>query len=243
MHGRGPRSNMSKNEIARCVAGALIAAGITLGSSFADAADMPAAQPVYSKAPVAMAYDWTGCYVGVHAGGGLLNVPEFSDEAPNLQGGGGLAGGQAGCNLQAGQFVFGLEGEGTWSNIRFIDDEVGLFGSTVRNRWDTDLAVRVGFAVDRALVYGKVGGALGNFGFDAENVFDGQSSGTATLGGLLLGAGFEYAFAPNWSAKLEYNYFDFAGKDVPLNGTDPFTFTESATMQVVKIGLNYRFGH
>ena len=32
--------------------------------------------------------------------------------------------------------------------------------------------------------------------------------------GWTLGAGVEYAFAPNWSAFVEYNHFDFGNKDL-----------------------------
>ena len=31
--------------------------------------------------------------------------------------------------------------------------------------------------------------------------------------GWTFGAGVEYAFAPNWSAFVEYNHFDFGTKD------------------------------
>ena len=36
-----------------------------------------------------------------------------------------------------------------------------------------------------------------------------NASGSGTQTGGLLGMGVEYAFLPNWSAKLEYNYIDF----------------------------------
>ena len=38
-----------------------------------------------------------------------------------------------------------------------------------------------------------------------------------SLSGALLGAGIEYAFLPNWSAKIEYNYMDFGHSD-PVSG-------------------------
>ena len=71
--------------------------------------------PVY-KAPVTMPYDWTGCYVGAQAGGGVLG----DSFAFNLNGGGGILGGQIGCNVQRGQVVFGFEGEAARSGLKRV---------------------------------------------------------------------------------------------------------------------------
>jgi outer membrane immunogenic protein len=212
----------------------------------ASAADLPPA-PVYTKAALAPAYNWTGCYVGVHAGGGLVEA-NFTNgtNGSNLGGAGALAGGQLGCNYQAGQLVFGIEGEGAWSGMTdrnaFINDSTSNV-LTARNRSDADLSLRVGFAIDRALIYGKAGAALGSFEFK-KNDNGLLSDGRSTLDGLLLGAGMEYGFAPSWTAKLEYNLVAFSDKDVLFNhDTGPFTETEGARKQLVKVGVNYRFGN
>src|SRR5262249_9060222 len=118
----------------------------------------PAAMPVYPatyKALPAAIYDWTGCYIGVHAGGGGLY-----DHYTNHQGSGGLAGAQLGCNYQSGRVVVGVEAEGWWSGLRSIEEEIGAASRstlTATNRWDADVAIRAGFAIDRALIYSKVG--------------------------------------------------------------------------------------
>jgi outer membrane immunogenic protein len=228
------------------IAAALTAAGLSAGIGVsASAADLP---PAYAKAPIAPAYNWTGCYLGVHAGGGIIGTSFADNTTSSTDGGGGaLAGGQAGCNYQAGQFIFGLEGEGAWSGItdRFHEIIRG-FSTTLtgRNRWDADLALRVGFAVDRTFVYGKAGAALGSFEFTDIEIPSHSSHGQSTLSGLLLGAGVEYAFASNWTAKLEYNVIDFAAKDTSFTSSDgPFTESESAKKQIVKVGVNYRFGN
>jgi outer membrane immunogenic protein len=184
-----------------------IAVGLNVGiSSLAFAADMPAQAPICTKAPVA--YNWTGCYIGVQAGGGLLSAETFT--GPNNNWG---SGGQAGCNYQAGQFVFGFEGEGAWSGITdlVVDDVSTQFNHvTVRNRWDADLAVRLGLAIDRTLVYGKAGAAFGSFDFGQSGVdVDGNpffSHGQSTLGDLLPGAGLEYTFAMKSVVKVGVNY-------------------------------------
>ena len=223
-------------------AAALTAAGLSAGmGAAASAADLP---PAYAKAPIAPAYNWTGCYAGVHAGGGLIE--SFFVEG-SLEGAGGLGGGQLGCNYQTGQFVFGVEGEGAWASITdrsdFIESGSSRF-ETIRNRWDTDLSLRVGFAFDRALIYGKTGAAIGSFEFKDSESRGNFTDGRSTLAGLLLGAGIEYGFTPSWTAKLEYDFIGFADKDVFFNTNfGPETFTTGAKKQIVKVGVNYRFGN
>jgi outer membrane immunogenic protein len=199
------------------------------------------------------AYSWTGCYLGVHGGGGAMQASFTGDE----WGGGGLAGGQIGCNYQIDHIVIGVEAEGWWSGLKTSTDVApnvpnNVFtDETVKNRWDFDVALRAGFAWDRALLYGKAGMALGRFNWSSveltgNTVFTETAS--ARLYGLLLGVGGEYAFSPNWSAKLEYDFIDYFAKSVPFTAVDnnpPANFTayasQSATKQIVKVGLNYRF--
>jgi outer membrane immunogenic protein len=231
-------------------------------------ADLPLAERSRALLP-APAINWTGCYAGVHAGGGVLNDPFVNSVFvsgigpfnPTTNGGGGLAGGQLGCNIQTGAIVFGFEGEAAWSGLKNSFDFAGLtlfgFGNptsqedTDRNRWSADLAVRAGVALDRALIYGKVGVAQGQFEFSETatlpttpplSVF---TNGSGNLTGVLLGAGIEYAFAPNWSAKLEYNHIDYLAKTLHFNGDGvvftPFDASQSAQVNLVKAGINYRF--
>jgi outer membrane immunogenic protein len=191
---------------------------------------------------------WTGCYVGVHAGGGRL----FDTVTSVQNGGGGLAGAQLGCNTQDGPFVLGLEGEAAWSGLtdRFHTDAqipgfVSITDATLRNRWSADVAARAGIAVERALVYGKVGVAAGRFERTlASNPGSEFSDSETTQTGLLLGAGVEFAVAPGWSAKLEYNHIDYFGKTVSFvdTATGPNLVTQAAVTDTVKLGVNYRLG-
>ena len=64
--------------------------------------------------------------------------------------------------------------------------------------------------------------------------------------GWLLGAGFEYAFTQNWTAKLEYDYL--ALNNASYNVTLPITgqvdtFTNGGrNVQTFTVGVNYLFG-
>ena len=59
--------------------------------------------------------------------------------------------------------------------------------------------------------------------------------------GWTAGAGLEYAFIDNWSAKLEYLYVDL-GKttcNATCSGADPFSVTFKTS--IVRAGVNYKF--
>ena len=132
---------------------AVVAVSSMLGIGAASAADLPMrAMPYAAPAPV---FSWTGCYVGVHAGAGVLLDQGFQQVGINRDrhGVGGLAGGQLGCNYQTGMLVLGIEGEGFWSGMKVTQDQFDgniLFASaSIRNKWDYDVAARIGIAFDR----------------------------------------------------------------------------------------------
>jgi outer membrane immunogenic protein len=57
-----------------------------------------------------------------------------------------------------------------------------------------------------------------------------------------VGAGLEYLFAPNWSVKGEYQYYNF-GSTSFTSGPAPIVGSRSRNdEQTVKLGINYRFG-
>ena len=100
---------------------------------------------------------------------------------------------------------------------------------------------RLGFAFDRWLVYGKGGVAWAHDKYSTNfYTFPGTIGIDETRIGWTVGGGVEYAFAPNWSGKLEYNYMDFGSKNVSFA---PFTSTAiDQQIHAVKFGINYKFG-
>ena len=72
--------------------------------------------------------------------------------------------------------------------------------------------------------------------------FDTTSSSTNRTG-WTIGGGIEWGFAPNWSAKIEYNHIDLGSTNVAiLSSTGTTSFVSSKeTIDVVKGGINYRF--
>src|SRR5690242_10896772 len=120
------RTNMKHSKL---IVSAAIAVGAIVGIGAASAADMAVkARPYVAPAPV---FTWTGCYIVVHAGAGVIRDQGFVDNGGLMRttglnadrdGIGGLAGGQVGCNYQTGMLVLGVEGEGFWSGMRVNRD-------------------------------------------------------------------------------------------------------------------------
>lgn len=229
------------------------------GLSTASAADLPLAPRVGATVPT---ITWTGCYVGIHGGGGLLE-----SSFTGGYGGGAIAGGQLGCNYQTQRIVFGVEGEGYWSGLTntfsFTSGTPSTSSSssslTVANHWDASLAVRFGFLPDeRVFIYGKLGAAVGGFDYNVQSNFTqvgifpsnsfSVSDGSGTAVGALVGGGAEVMFAPRWTAKVEYNYVNYPGHTVDIlqcssfAGCVPSSSTISNQMHLVKVGLNYLIG-
>ena len=238
----------------------LVAAAALLATAIgAQAADLPVRQappPVY----VPPAFSWTGFYIGGNIGGAWANrnVTEnfFGTTFNNGSNGVFIAGGQIGGNYQFGSFVVGAEADFDWlaSNNNngagvLIPAIANTVAVTSNNRWITTAAARFGVAFDRVLVYGKAGGGwVGTNGFTVTNVTTGASvaGGSNTASGWLVGAGVEWAFASNWSMKLEYDYLGLSNWSytVPTTATflggDTFT-TSNRNVQMVKLGFNYLF--
>jgi outer membrane immunogenic protein len=231
------------------------AIGLCLGVSAGSAADL--ALPM--KAAPVVPFTWTGCYVGAQAGLGAqtdgwaqnsvdVGVDSFGGNGAN--GWGAIAGGQIGCNYQINQLVVGIEGDGVWSNIQNTSGfSEGLGGPDAegvrfrtRNLWDADVALRVGAAFDRLLVYGKGGVAWGGFDFRETELPSGDFiSASRTLPGVLIGIGMEYAFLQNWTAKIEYNYIAYAQMQISFLPGEDFSQSFGATKQIIKFGVNYKF--
>lgn len=229
----------------RLVVSALVLASVSLAAQSAIAADMP----VKARMPAAVSvYNWTGLYVGADLGAGW-----GKKDWDNLLGGAGsvishnpngvLAGGQLGYNYQMGAFVLGIEGQWDWGNLKGSGDcQNTAFTCETRVNSIGSISGRVGYAWDRALVYVKGGAAWANDKYSATTKATGVVTATAseTRSGAVIGAGLEYAFLQNWSARLEYDYYAFGTKNVTFSDGSTLGIKES--IQAVKLGINYKFG-
>src|SRR5258708_38781805 len=132
----------------------------------ASAADI-AARP-YTKAPPPVPiYNWSGFYIGGNGGwGSSRKCWDFTTPAGTFVAAegchdatGGVAGGQIGYRWQSAGWVFGLEGQGDWADLR--GSNVRLFGPAFINNSRIDAFVlltgQLGSAWNNVLWYVKGG--------------------------------------------------------------------------------------
>jgi outer membrane immunogenic protein len=240
-------------------AAAAVSAIVGIGS--ASAADLPAR--VYTKAPAdvpVMTYNWTGGYGGI-AGGygwghsdqtdpGMVVPPPAVDTEGDGDGhfslNGGLLGGTWGYNRQFGPWVLGLEGDFSWADIKGQSDVCGPTTVTPHpcgTKLDAlgTFRGRVGYAAGANgdwLLYATGGLAIGDVvGWDSLT----PASGDDWRAGWTVGAGVEMAFAPNWTAKLEYLYVDLGNAQV-FNIVPGIPESVGFTANILRAGINYKFG-
>ena len=250
--------------------GALALAGMTLPTL---AADMPTKAPVV---PPVIPYSWTGFYIGGNIGAkwgdftGAETVAGFVAPAGVLFFGNNnnnnnvefMGGGQIGYNWQFTQWVFGLEGDIDATNLRRTFICCGPFvpapfllgdAFTLHNDWQASIRGRVGYALDRFLVYATGGVAFANLKATANFLPVGILPGlivsdSRTLTGFTIGAGFEYGIWDNWSVGVEYRFSDFGNDNFGLGAlaltpvvTAAVTSNNSLQTNEVTARLNYRF--
>jgi outer membrane immunogenic protein len=224
----------------------------------------PPQLPVAYVAPVPL-YNWTGFYLGPNVGWSWSSVSitdTFGLNYSNSTNQGQFAGGgQVGFNYQFwGGAVVGVEAgfdllpnSGNTGNGTVVPAAGGdIIQITDNNRWRTDLAARLGYAWDRLLVYGKAGwGWVGSSNNTITNATTGATftgSGSPSNDGWLVGAGVEWAFWRNLSARIEYNYLNLSNTSYTIRaGTVGFTATDTfnvsnRSVNIVQLGLNYKFG-
>jgi len=219
----------------------LVMAAVLLGGvGVAQAADLPQRAPAPAPAVVVAVpvYNWTGFYIGANGGYGWAGV-SASSGGLTVDGGdlkGPFAGGQVGYNFQSGMFVFGVEFEGQWANIK---ESYGAFGLTFTDKINYFFTARgrLGVAAQNFLFYGTGGYAHGGVKSEVTDGFTTVSV-SGDRGGWTAGGGVEAGFG-NVSVKLEYLYMQTFDKDETVFGV-PVTW--NVHVHTVKLGLNYRFG-
>ncbi|HEY8006540.1 MAG TPA: outer membrane beta-barrel protein [Methylocella sp.] len=213
-------------------------------------------------------------YAPAAALGATRNIP--------LNSNGFIGGGQIGYNYQfATSWLVGIEadidgiagGNGT-ASVFTVTPRVGFapftvqttdtvskslnYLGTVRGRFGYLLTPTLLIYGDGGLAYGGINSDTGIFGAEVPNTgttpFFGLGRASTTRVGWTAGGGAEWMFLPNWSAKVEYAYYDLGSvtySSGPLvttpNGGGATSFINTAATRthfngnIVRAGINYHF--
>ncbi|NWH07363.1 MAG: porin family protein [Alphaproteobacteria bacterium] len=179
-----------------------------------------------------------------------------------------LGGIHGGFNFAFDRWVAGFEADISFTSLEDTRTEGPLtepvnnldftFRQDIKTTYLATLRPRFGLSIKQTLFF--VTGGLAVAEVEVGSAITGQldpmatgpdytsyGSTTDTLFGWTIGAGFEEMFAPNWSFKAEYNYYDFEDATFSSNSTAAAYpgYSESVDvdldMHVVRAGISYHF--
>jgi outer membrane immunogenic protein len=234
----------------------LAAIGLVVMGAPALAADLPMKAP---PAPVIPIYNWSGFYIGGNGGWGqsdnCLDVVTarglFVNDGCHDRSGA-VLGGQIGYRWQMpnNHFVFGLEAQGDWADIKAT--RASVLDPTLTFGTKTDalglFTGQFGFGLDTWLWYVKGGAAVTDNRAFLNSAATGVTltSASATRWGGVVGTGFEYGFTPNWSVGIEYDHLFMGSDDTTFAiANSPLTGAINRIRQdvdMITVRFNYRFG-
>lgn len=156
-------------------------------------------------------YTWSGLYLGLHAGGvqsetdwkvlqGNTTLADLDQRDGAL-----IGGAQIGFQQQFGNVVAGVEV--SWSGTQLEKTRL-LLGENWSSQIDQMVLVtgRLGWAMDRSLLYVKGGWATASYEFSLDHPGLGNhGSSSGWHQGWTVGGGWEYALTPLVSLGVEYN--------------------------------------
>jgi outer membrane immunogenic protein len=197
------------------------------------AADLPSrkAAPAYI-APVPV-FSWTGFYVGIEGGADFMSPNVYNGRVSyNNNNTAGLLGGVVGYNYEMpNKFVLGLEGDA--GGVLGAKHTIANPGYYTDGSYFANIRGRVGYALDRALLYVAGGVAFG----DVKTGIVNGASYTSDRVGWTIGAGVDYAFTNNLIGRVEYRYTDLGSEWVGGSA-----FRTRYDSNAVLVGLLYKFG-
>ena len=228
--------------------GAILVAGGIGAAAAADGLPLPPPPPLPPPLPmpVVQVFSWTGFYIGANAGWGWTNgsgtfTTPLGADPFTVNNNGFLGGAQTGYNWQMGPAVFGAEADfqGTTASGPLSATAGPTVSATAKTPWLGTMRGRVGYAMDRVLLYVTGGAVYGNSTWNGTVSSVGSFSSSTTFWTWTAGLGAEMAFWDCWSAKLEYLY-------VGTPSTTPAVPTVTAVSgnsntNIIRAGLNYHF--
>jgi outer membrane immunogenic protein len=245
-------------------------------------AAVPAAQ---AAAPVPI-YNWSGFYIGVNAGMGAADTtPNWIQNAfaspfsligvgvpPNANTRGFVGGTQAGYNFQTGPYVYGVETDFTWMNLRGTAATSPFFSGkgdnavswTSNYNWLYTARLRGGITIDgNWLLYGTGGVAVVDVKDTALCVSTSTGCGSSitpspqniewskssTLTGGVVGGGIETMWGANWifGVKALHIFLPSTMPGLVTNsksflGPVPASWSFDHNLTIVTVEFTYKFG-
>ena len=234
----------------------LVTAGRAAAADVAPPAPLPPSAPA-NYYPATAPINWGGIYLGINGGYGFgsSNWTNAGVSTSGFTTDGALVGGTIGLNYAGyGGLMFGVEGDLDWSALKGSSSTAACAGLGVttgaacetQSEWLSTARVRAGYAFNRILIFATAGAAIGDFQVALNPPATFLSVGPQL--GWTVGAGIEFAFTDNWTAKVEYLYVNLGTVSCPVGASCPqanaagvSTASVSLAESLVRAGINYKF--
>jgi outer membrane immunogenic protein len=230
----------------------------------------------YKDGPSYVGVNWAGFYAGVNGGYGwgaeskVLDLAEnpitsavIAQTSSSFTPEGGFGGGQIGYNWQPlgsggykdgpalSHLVLGIEADIQGAGISgdatasLSPGLISAHGSSSLD-WFGTVRGRIGYACDRALIYGTGGFAYGGIQDKISKVDVGgfgSLSESKVATGYVVGGGVEYSLSAAWSVKAEYQFIDLGKDSLSVDVALPTKYVgeldANHSYNTVRLGVNY----
>lgn len=215
------------------------------------AADMPRRGRLPPAPELPTFYDWSGVYVGGQVGyswgsdrasefatAGRLPLGRSFDYSPSSF----IGGARLGFNYQLGAVVLGVEGDIEGMNAHAGQGDLGGV-VRVRQGWQGSVRARLGYSLDRILVYATAGAAFSKLEYAYVSPLAGLSETiNASRTGWTVGGGVDYALTDRLILGIDYRYSDYGRFDhVGSSAYLGRTVEHEPSAHAVRASLAYKF--
>jgi len=228
---------------------AMAALMLSAGSTYAADAGRASLLPPAPELPTF--YDWSGVYVGGQVGHswGADRAGEFAtagrvplgrafDFSPSSF----VAGARLGFNHQLGAIVIGVEGDIEGGRARAGQGDLGGV-VRVRQDWQGSVRARLGYSLDRILVYATAGAAFTRLDYSYATPLAGLTE-TVSVSktGWTVGGGVDYAVTDALILGLDYRYTEYGRFDqIGASAYLGRTVEHEPSAHAVRASLAYKF--
>ena len=180
-------------------------------------------------------YDWSGPYVGLHAGylWGDVDIEEETTVTGTIDGF--IGGALAGYAMQFDPFVLGIEGDIGWTDADGEGGQQIEYDYSYELNWNAHIRGLLGFAFDRGLIFVAGGFAYADFDIDQEVE---ELNVGGSYYGWTIGGGINYAFTDNVIGRVEYLHDEFGEEDYD---DEEEAYSADLDTDTVRAALIYKF--
>ena len=184
-------------------------------------------------------HDWSGWFFGIKGGyaTGDAQLVGLGGSSGDYTIDGGVIGTMSGYNFQSGNIVYGIDMDSAFGNLEGTTSPANICAScTTEINWLSTFRGRVGVAMDNVLPFVTAGVAYGEVEVNIPAALNpGGGNRDDIFVGYVVGAGIDWAFNDEWTARLDYQYIDLG--DENLNFPGGVVNASVDNLHIIRVGI------